>query len=530
MKIEGHKKLLTQSQIAILQNCAAQQFSFGKFRSLDDILTNLKVKVVVEPGVYYDEHLVQDLENTLSYWKNYAKEAELHETNRDEYLNAIENVSIISKEIEILRNLPLRGLYEASNKIIRLFPEEMACEYNGQRMNELLKSTLVHETMHAYFNRPRRGKMPYVYFVEEPLAEFGMLIYMKEKMPHDYQWAYNDVNGKQTCYRYGANLMNNYLKEGNPSPTRTYLEEYKIKLDAYTMPFMKGVWGPSNVKSSMPGNTQSSATINGISVYWKDAVYPPKYFWDEATGTLGLDGNYSNYESYLNDELCDELNEIIHRPSPMIKQVYLGDHFKMRDHTNILLELFSQVPVSVSLKNKNFAAINDIPVFKRANKPALSSCGNGYYQLFRNGKWGAIDGQMNTIVPLKYDSIWSFDSYGLCLVRKDESIGYRYGYVNIHGIEQIPVIYDHIYNFYKGVTTAKTNGRWFIIYTNNVIITELDEALVDVRHFRDDGYAKAKDKNGKWGAIDTTGKLVVPCIFNNITDVYPAEYLKNKDQ
>ena len=94
-------------------------------------------------------------------------------------------------------------------------------------MGELLVSTLAHEAMHAYFNRPGHETFPYIYYVEEPLAEFGMLLYLHETKSKFYKWAYDDVKSKTTCYKYGANLMDQCLYEGTPSLTRDYLEAYR---------------------------------------------------------------------------------------------------------------------------------------------------------------------------------------------------------------------------------------------------------------------------------------------------------------
>ena len=50
----------------------------------------------------------------------------------------------------------------------------------------------------------------------------------------------------------------------------------------------------------------------------------------------------------------------------------------------------------------------------------------------RNKKWCMTD--LSTAKPVngfkKYDSFWSFDEYGLCMVRLDQHPGYLYGYVN----------------------------------------------------------------------------------------------------
>ena len=72
--------------------------------------------------------------------------------------------------------------------------------------------------------------------VEEPMAEFGMLLYLHEaKMPSYYKWACEDVSGKKTCYRYGWALLQQHLREeklckSNQTHTRNDLVRYKYPL------------------------------------------------------------------------------------------------------------------------------------------------------------------------------------------------------------------------------------------------------------------------------------------------------------
>ncbi len=115
----------------------------------------------------------------------------------------------------------------------------------------------------------------------------------------------------------------------------------------------------------------------------------------------------------------------------------------------------------------------------------------------------------------KYDSFWSFDDNGLCMVRLDQKHDYLYGYVNEQGVEQIPVQYDHVYSFENGITIAKSKGRYGAIDCDNKIVIPFNLPYDDVRGFRD-GRAAVKNSAGKWGVIDTTGKEIVPCTNNNI--------------
>ena len=134
-----------------------------------------------------------------------------------------------------------------------------------------------------------------------------------------------------------------------------------------------------------------------------------------------------------------------------------------------------------------------------------------------NKKWGLIELPSQTKVAgfKKYDSFWSFDEFGLCMVRLDQQHGYLYGYVNEQGVEQIPVEYDQIYSFDNGITIAKKDGRYGAIDLNNQIVIPFNLPYEDVRGFRN-GRAAVKNAAGKWGVIDTDGKEIVPCTSDTI--------------
>ena len=111
--------------------------------------------------------------------------------------------------------------------------------------------------------------------------------------------------------------------------------------------------------------------------------------------------------------------------------------------------------------------INGILVRRDNHIPLIKSCGKGYYELKRDGKYGIIDSQLNNVTPFKYDSIWSFEKNNLCKVERD----HKYGYINAKGEEQVAVKYDNIESFENGLAVAKL-GEFY------GIINEQDEVVV----------------------------------------------------
>ena len=442
---------------------AKRPFNFGGYSSIDDILDKLGVNVILESGIVSVRGVPKELKDAEKFWEEeYHKLWEEYRgTNNDKIRKdrqiAEINWGMARQSIYFWEEMPLRGCYIPDENVIKLYPDEMKGEYDGKRMEELIVSTLAHEVMHAYFNRPGHNNYPYAVLVEEPLAEFGMLLNLKETNCVFYDWAKADVASKNTCYRYGANLMDQHLSAGQSSSLRNYLEAYKIMLPAYSVLEIN-----NGIVSLPPSQMQINIPISGspttILPHWRDVfTYPPRYFYDAATKTLGLDGNW---EVVHRGNRFIDIHILCHIDESLIDHLYLGDNF---DYIPYRLKGYE---VSVSPNNSNFYAINGVLFGRNDNKPCLSSCGDGLYEICRNGKWGVIDDQLNQVIPNKYDCIWSFDKNDLIEVRIDS----HYSLVNKQGIEQVPPIYDHITLNEDGYYTVKQNGCEFRIDKDGNVI------------------------------------------------------------
>ena len=463
MNIIDQNALLTSEQKDLLRENANKAYSFGGFISLDDIVTRLRVDVIIEPGSPIRS--VDDYyERAIMYWRRmleqlYEKIQE-DDSLRAECRNIREKLERLEVERQAHSSMMLLGLYDSQRNVIKLFPEAMA-KADASKMDEYLVSTFAHEVMHAYFNRPGHDKYPYAMFVEEPLAEFGMLLYLHETHSTYYDWAHDNVSNKNCCYGYGANFMYQYL--GGDQSLRKYIEEYKIFIGEYEM--LDELNG--NVSLPVAGSFVNIGA-QPISANWTPVYIPPTYFWDEATKTLGLDGEWDadtfdtlnhQYNFYIHSHIDID----IHFHNDDIQHLYLGKDFVKGRHNYHFEKLFSSVPVTVSSQHNELTSINGIPVLINNNTPVIESCGNGYYILKRNGKYSIINAQLNPITPFKYETIWSFDDNGLVMVRNRDQNGKRvYGLVNQQGVEQVPLEYEDINK--KGRRyEVKQNGEVFII-------------------------------------------------------------------
>lgn len=453
MNIIDNNPLLTPTQKSLLEQCARKPFMLGGYKSLYDILTKLKVDVFIEPGIpkrEVDDYFDSIIEHWRKVYKKLSEMSREDESLHEECQKAEINIGRLGMERDALSAMKLLGLYDIQNNTIILYPQAMA-DADANKMDEYLVSTFAHEVMHAYFNRPRHEKYPSSIFVEEPLAEFGMLLYLHETRSSYYDWAHDNVSSKKCCYRYGADIMDQHLS--GDRTLRPYLEKFKIPIGKYDM------LDKSNVLVSMPKRRDLVDVSGQPFVPEWTPVYnaPPTYFWDDATKTLGLDGVWGDeslnnlryqHHSYFNDD--------------DIQHLYFGKNFVDGHHYWHLLDIFPSAPLTVSPQHKELTSINGIPVFKTDNTPALHNCGDGLFKLKRNGKYGIIDSQLNNITPFKYDFIWSFDKNGLCLVRIRHNNSWVHGLVNKQGEEQVPLIYEDITS--KGDKyEVKQNGKTYII-------------------------------------------------------------------
>ena len=226
--IEGKERLLSADELLLLQTSLILPFYLLKgssleYSSLEDILIRGRVRVIIDPRKPQNKDMRKipaELDNARRYWKKVVEE-----NPNDDFARKM--LAEVLEEIDIWKRVLILGLYMPTEKIILLFPNNMREVASSMPM--LLVSTLAHEVMHAYFDRTPLDNYPYVYSIEEPMAEFGMLLYLKETYQMEYfDWAKGFVGSKKSCYRYGSALMEQCEKEGSSSQTRKDFELYKI--------------------------------------------------------------------------------------------------------------------------------------------------------------------------------------------------------------------------------------------------------------------------------------------------------------
>jgi len=151
------------------------------------------------------------------------------------------------------------------------------------------------------------------------------------------------------------------------------------------------------------------------------------------------------------------------------------------------------------------------------------------------GKWGVIDHQNNIILPFVYSKViidegFLGDEQNTIVVKNG-----KYGVVSRStGKAVVECIYDKPFEFTDGIIPYL--GNLSVVYRNNkagllnekgveIVACNYDGGKIPFPELDYDYYCLAK-QGGKTGVIDTTGQLVVPCVYDEIN---PSEDLNVVD-
>ncbi len=125
--------------------------------------------------------------------------------------------------------------------------------------------------------------------------------------------------------------------------------------------------------------------------------------------------------------------------------------------------------------------------------------------VLKDGKWGLINRQGESITPLQYDWVGSFKN-DFAIVKQND----YYGFMNAQGVEITPLKYKFAQDFNEqGMALVKENNQYSFIDQKGAKI--FDIMYDDISEFKE-GLAIAH-KNGSVGFIDMQGKLTIPLQF-----------------
>ena len=233
----------------------------------------------------------------------------------------------------------------------------------------------------------------------------------------------------------------------------------------------------------------------------------------------------------------------------------------------------SAVAVLKACPENRYALINDKaedilpPIFE-----SLTLLSNGLYKFKLNDKYGLIDHAGNIILPNMYHGIGKFVDDLACVQLSIESgESYKenklYGYIDGHGNEVLPVEYEFIGKRFNNRVVVMKDGEWWLYSIDDHKLTAFPgvahlgpcvsedlckvnvggvynkkencvngglwgyysvdgktivEAIYESAYRFTEGLAAVK-KDGKWGFINTSGEIVVPCEYDEVDSPYKDE-------
>lgn len=188
----------------------------------------------------------------------------------------------------------------------------------------------------------------------------------------------------------------------------------------------------------------------------------------------------------------------------------------------------------------------------------------------QNGKWGAVNGEGKTVIPITYDKIAlslsdeeikaadlasEDDRAGLIEVKQKNLRGFydrsgkrilpvsyetrsfwkegflaveghdkKIGFYKKDGTKLTDPIYESVSDFEQGMAIVKSGGKYGYIDKKGKEIAPLYQ---EARFFAD-GLAAVKEKN-KWGVIDETGAYVIAPTYSNAGPAYSDGLLAVRD-
>ena len=141
-----------------------------------------------------------------------------------------------------------------------------------------------------------------------------------------------------------------------------------------------------------------------------------------------------------------------------------------------------------------------------------------YVQL--KGKWGVLNAKGRTVISPEYSMI-SFQGYGFAskkyfVVNKDG----KQGVISFNGFIVVPCTQDSVVvkcGYMSCFFSVKKNNKWSVVNNRGIFITDYfsDEPVI-LNYWADHYKYMVMKQNGKFGVIDTTGKLIHPAVYDDI--------------
>lgn len=133
---------------------------------------------------------------------------------------------------------------------------------------------------------------------------------------------------------------------------------------------------------------------------------------------------------------------------------------------------------------------------------------NGLACILKDGKWGSIDTTGKIVIQPQFDYIFSFNEYGWASVVIDG----QHGYINTTG-NMVLFPYANSLKFLEtGLVIYKKDGKWGLIDVSGKIVIQ---PQFDYYRYDPRTNLIMVEANDKYGVLDTCGNYIIPLSFDN---------------
>ncbi len=136
---------------------------------------------------------------------------------------------------------------------------------------------------------------------------------------------------------------------------------------------------------------------------------------------------------------------------------------------------------------------------------AYDRCHIGYLVKV-DGKTGALDANGKEIIPCIYNSIERTLDPDIVIIE----MAYKYGYISAQGKILLPCIYERVTDVNDGIGFGFKDKKWTMVNSFGCVH---QLPYTNVNAFNN--WLCSVEINGKYGYIDTTGKEVIPAVYDN---------------
>ena len=263
----------------------------------------------------------------------------------------------------------------------------------------------------------------------------------------------------------------------------------------------------SNNENSLYGYIDITGNVIG------KIEYEDNYRFNEGFGVVKQNGKYGLIDKQGNIKIEAKYN--------YLKGVYSGvAFFQKNDSWGIVSP--DGIETVKAIYEKIYFLHKDILVAKNKNK------------------WGLISNKGKKQTEFIFDDIYTPSQYSFSLHRYDShtfdngylsvSQGSKWGVIDIHGKTLIPISYDNIASFVKGIAVIQNGEKYGLISIDKSVKTEIIYDQINPISSKDHEMIFIFRKDKKLGILNKEGKEISPAVYDGIDPENNGYYVVTKDE